>query len=326
MKAAIIWGVALVLLLGGAYFAGRYNVFHSRRDSSTEAGYVGFQPPSLQLGDHLWDTVLPLELAFVNDGPAAVVIQSITSTCDCVVFDGETYEGQSVESGSVLAVPLTLHTGLYPGLKRRMVKLVGASGSEYTAELFVNVHGTWSLEPDTLDFGEVLLGDPTTGDAEQTLTFVSQVDELVGEPQANAPWLCCFAAHRDANTTEILVRVLKAQLPPGVSTANIVFETTSVVRPDTAVYVRAKGVPALVATPAGVFLVDGEVKRVRFTDRAGRSVRLVRAEPSSDDIRATLVGNSQVEFVKRRKGPGGAVLVRVEDDKDRFTTVIVSTF
>lgn len=114
----------------------------------------------------------------------------------------------------------------------------------------MRVRGTWSLEPDLLDFGEVPLGDPNYGDPERTLTFVSGTDELVGNPEVNVGWLRCFTADRDAETTDILVRVVKEELGPGVSTANIVFRTTSSVRPNTAVYVRVKAVPALVATTA----------------------------------------------------------------------------
>ncbi|MFQ5806824.1 MAG: DUF1573 domain-containing protein [Phycisphaerae bacterium] len=327
MKNPVIRGAVLVFVLGGAYFAGRYQVLSSSPDSPTQAGYVGFEPGRVDLGDHLWGTVLPLELTFVNEGLGPVVIESVTSTCDCVVFDEETYHGQSVEPDGLLVLPMRLDTGLYPGLKHRIVKVVGASGGEYTAELFVNVHGTWSLEPDTLDFAEVLLGDPSAPDAEQTLTFVSETDELVGNPEVNVPWLRCFAAQRDTDTTEILVRVMKDELAPGVSTPNIVFRTTSSVRPDTAVYVRVNAMPALVGTPSNVFLVGGEAKRVRFADRDARPVCLVRAEASSADIRATIVAPDQVEFPKAREGPlATPVTVRVQDVKGRFTTVVVSVF
>lgn len=265
-------------------------------------------------------------MTFANRATSPVTIRSIASSCDCVLVDADAYEGQTVTEGEALALALTLDAGSYPGSRHRTIEVTATTGEKYVAELFINVYGTWSLTPDSLNLGEVLLGDPGTPDGEAALTFVSDTDKLVGEPQPDACWVECIVAQRDARQTDILVRAFKDDLPPGVSTAHIVFRTTSSVRPDTAVYVRVKGVPALKATPATVFLTGEEVRRVRITDRDGNPVHIVRAESSADGVQATIVGGgAEIEFSRGRGAPSAAI-VGVSDDLGRSTTVLVSTF
>jgi len=326
MKRWGTWGAVFVVALAGAYLLGR-NRSADRVSPSAPLGHVGFEPAAVDLGDQLWDTLIPFEMTFVNHAKGAITIQSIASSCDCVVVDGSAFEGRSVPENGTLALPLTLDAGSYPGRKHRTITLTAASGQKYTAELFVNIYGTWSLTPDTLDLGEVLLGDHDAPEAEAALTFVSDTEELVGDPQPDVSWLRCTTAKRDDRQTDILVRAIQDRLPPGVSTAHVTFRTTSTTRPDTSVYVRVKGVPALVATPATVFLEGDEVRRVRVTDRDGEPLRIARAEVSADSVRATIVeGGHEVALSRNAEAqrPRTAT-VRIEDTTGRTGAIIVST-
>jgi hypothetical protein len=328
VKGFVGWAVIFVVALAAAYSLGRWRSGARPNPALQRAGHVGFDPAQIDLGDQLWDTLIPFELTFANRATSPVTIRSIASSCDCVLVDAGAYEGRTVGEGEALALALTLDAGSYPGSKHRTIELTAMTGEKHVAELFVNVYGTWSLTPDSLDLGEVLLGDPGAPDAEAVLTFVSDTDKLEGEPQPDVSWIKCIVAQRDDRHADILIRALKDRLPPGVSTAHIVFRMTSSVRPDTAVYVRVKAVPALLATPPTVFLAGDEVRRVRFTDRDGNPVQILRAAPSIDAIDAAISDDGkEVELARKGEGRTPSVAtVRVEDARGRIGTIMVSIF
>ena len=85
----------VVAVVAGAYFA-EYMTPGGRPTGVAEAGLVGFDPPRADLGALLWDTTVPLELTFANGGARSVVIESVTSSCDCLILDADACRGLSV--------------------------------------------------------------------------------------------------------------------------------------------------------------------------------------------------------------------------------------
>lgn len=331
-------GAVLVVVVGAYVFGSYQSRLHGAGRSPAVGGapvaaprgaphFVAFRPSQTDLGRQLWDTTVAFDLRFVNDSTAPVVIDAVSSSCDCILLEAESYRGRSIPPGEPLSIPGTLDTGKHAGSLVRTVTLTSAAGGKYSAQLFLEVFGTWTLSTDSVDFGEVLLGSPAIEGPQASFQFVSDTDHLIGEAECRAPWLRLFTAQRDPSTTDILVRVAVNDLAPGINTANVVLRTSSPVRPDTSVYVRVRAVPALVAIPAAAFLVGDEIKRVKVTRREGTAATLARAQPSIDAIRAEVVGGNEVEI----QNVSGAVMreaanVRIEDVEGNWTIVLVTAF
>jgi len=320
------------VIVVGAYAIGHYRNQQSRSApdvtaQTPEPAFVGFEPSEIDLGTQLWDTPVHFDATFFNLGDGAVGVERVRASCDCIVIDADALAGQGVPPGEVLDISGTLDTGKHPGALLRTITIDGESGQSWTAQLHVNVEGTWSLSADHLEFGTAELGMPHEQLLERPLTFRSAKDELVGEPECDAPWVTCFPARRDPETTEILVRIAQDQLTPGVNTADVVLRTTSRVRPDVAVHVRVTALQALVARPGSVFLVGLDARDVRVFDRAGRAINLVAAESSHDQLEARIVPPNALRIRNTSGRPlVEPACVKVVEDEGRSLNIRVSTF
>jgi hypothetical protein len=177
----------IVAAVAGAYVYGR---FHGADRSSAQAeqgGYAGFEPAQIDLGDQLWAQVVPVALTFVNRGASPITIESAQSSCDCTVIEGGVFRGRRVTPGESLPVEVKLDTQKSPGLKARRIDLTAASGARYSAVIRVNVVGTWSITPDALDFGEVVLDDAEE-DPHATVLYESATDNLLDVSTSGAAW------------------------------------------------------------------------------------------------------------------------------------------
>jgi len=290
-------------------------------------GLVGFEPDELDLGGQLWGQVIPLDLTFVNSVHAPLVIESIESDCACAIVAEDDYQGQVIEPGESLVVQANLHTETNPGAKIRTLTLVSSSGERYAVHINLEVQGTWWITPDIVDFGEIFLDDESQPEP-SVVTFASESDAFMDVELTNTPWLECHVAERGAGEIELLFRVVKEHVPPGVSSASVVVNTDNPVKPAGVVYVRAKGSYRLVARPPEVFLVGSEPKVVRFTDEAGAPVDLVLVEVGNEAVRAErLVEPGQL----RVANPGAAQLrepvdIRVTDERGLTRTIYASVF
>jgi hypothetical protein len=323
---------AVILLVGiaGAYSLGywRNQPARVRGTTTTKAReFVGFEPARIELGTRLWDTVVPFELTFVNQSGAPITIERAEASCDCMVVEADSLAGRPVGPGEVLPLAATIDTEKHPGAYVRTVTLEGESGQRWVAVVEIDVVGTWSLSADRLDFGEFLLGTPGVEYLEQSLTFSSDTDDLVGQPECDAPWVECFVAPRDDVASEILVRIPVERLLPGVSTTEILLQTTSDVRPDVAVHVRVNAVPALVLRPPNVFLVGDEARRVGVFDHDGGTVELVRVESSDESVSVRVIRPNEIE-IQNTTGQRltEATIVSVEDAQGRRVELRVSVF
>lgn len=327
MKRAVIWIATIVIGSTGAFLLGRLGA-EAKPQPADPPSFVGFEPDEIDLGRQLWGTHVPVELLFVNDGSSEIAIQSVKSSCDCVVIDAKTLEGEIVVAGESLVIPVTLETGQYPGEKQRTIELHTASEKTFKAKLNVNIIGTWHLTPSSIDLGEIQIGDQESSSAEGLLTFVSETDHLIGNPEIDVPWLECYSAVRDNVTTDIMVRADKSKLLPGVSTGHVVLHTSSSIRPDVSVYVRVKAISALMATPSTVYLVGDESRVVHVRDRNNAIIRISSYEVTNDTLIVQLLEDGS--SVRLSANPGakekGKVKLIIKEESGRTATVIVYLF
>ena len=321
----------LAVAVAGAYCVGywrnRPQAPHSDANVAVQAGFVGFEPAEIELGEQLWGQVIPLELTFTNLGAKPIVIGSVESCCALALTPEEEYEGRVVGPGETIGILASLRTETTPGPKTRSLTVRTTSGDTYVARVTVDVQGTWSLTPEQLDFGEVFLGDETETEP-LVATVASDADSIVNIEVPKTPWLEYHVAERLRGESELLFRVRKEYLPPGVSTVSVTINTDCAIKPAGILYVKAKGVYRLVAHPAEVLLIDSEPRVVRFTDRAGVPVHLATVEVSNSVIevdRLSQVG--ELEFanpkgVKLRE----PVAVRVADERGVSRIIYVSVF
>lgn len=284
-------------------------------------------PERIDLGSHLWNTTIPVELIFVNQSSETITVQKVVSSCDCLVIDGKQLTGRAITPNETLQLSAAIDTGKHPGSLVRTVTLTSDQGGEWVARLDFEVFGSWTVSPARLDFGEFRLGTPGVEYLEKSFTFKSDADELIGDLKCNASWLQWFIAPRGAGIKEILVRIPVDRLPPGVGTAEIVFQTTSAVRPTSVVHVRVNALPALIVRPPSVFLVGGEPRRVEIFDPEGKPVELIEAEASNRFVATQLVDRNGIE-IQNTSGQAiqEAVSVRAKDALGRFITIRISAF
>lgn len=289
-------------------------------------GFVGFQAAEIQLGDQLWGRSIALQLRFLNDSAQALTIDSVKSCCGCAIVEVASYEGQILAPGEALPVDVVLSTGHNPGQKKRAVHLDLTSGQRHTAAIHLNVYGTWKVTPEVLDLGELPFEQPPQY-VERLVVFESRADELVEVSAPALPWIQCHVAKRAGSRRDILVRILKSELPAGQNSVSVVVRTSNAVKPAGVIFVRARGVHELASVPAPVVIVGAEQRPVEFFDRSGKRARIASLEIEGDGVRGKVLDGGGVvlwrEGSQRFPEP---VLVRVVDEIKRYREFRVSLF
>ena len=316
--------VAIIVVTVGAYWAGRWRASTGRARADApamDAGFVGLEPREIDLGDQLWGQSIPLEFLFVNESRLPVSIGSIESSCGCLVIDSDAWNGRVVQPGELVSMDVMLDTENNPGAKVRRLDLTLDSGERYSARIVVNVYGTWSVAPNVLDFGEVTI-DGAADDQARLTVFQSESDELLDVAAPEMPWLQWRTAPRGPGRVDILLGVLRAELPPGQNSASLVVRTSSTIKPTGVVFVKARGVHELTMSPRNVFLVGAAAQRIEFFDRSGKRTRIV----SVDTNRELLDAGAIILCNARDEAPRESVAVRVVDDGGRCRNFRVSMF
>lgn len=239
--------------------------------------------------------------------------------------DRRRYEGLTLEAGQELAVRAVLDTETNPGRKTRRLIFETAGGETFRATIRLEVYGTWTLRPEVLDFAEVLV-DETAEPVARLVTFESTQDGFLGVRDLTVPWLEYRVAERGAGKTEILVRVLPARLPPGLSSTSLVVDTTNDIKPAAAVYVRAKGLQPVVPVPEHVFLIGAQAQLVMFHDEGGQPVRLASCAVDNPVIELEITAHGQLRVANADPSEKVSAAVRVVDERGKKGTVFVSTF
>ncbi|MFH1748785.1 MAG: DUF1573 domain-containing protein [Planctomycetota bacterium] len=190
--------------------------------------FVGFLEPVLDLGEVPWATEQFVSLPFVNQTAQPVTIDSITSTCGCVLaHDASAYQGRVVTPGSELAIEVGMETGKKLGRKRAHIELGTTSGRSFGVLVRAWVVGSWDLSADEVHFGKVFFDDPA--DPVMSVVFSSESDRVAATPEADAPWLVCSRRSGKAGDggQEIELRIVKDKLSPGVNSCTVEVRTTN---------------------------------------------------------------------------------------------------
>ncbi|MBN2448170.1 MAG: DUF1573 domain-containing protein [Phycisphaerae bacterium] len=292
------------------------------RDSAN----VGFTPRSLDLGTHLWDTEVPFELTFTNGTTEPIEITSTRASCSCLMLDADAVRGRIVQPGQAIPISGLLDTGMHPGVLTRRITL-GTTNGEYSAEVMLAVEGTWTISADAVDFGEIPLGDPETLTVSKEIVFEARPDCLLGSPEPTVEWIKCHASVVTKETTRLVIEVDPLLLPAGTSAGAIVLRTTSSVRPNTTVYVRARGMSVLTAQPAVVFLQGVQPRRVKIVGRDSEAVTVAEATCDDPSLQVCILEGGVIEL---SNPVGNAMLaarhVRVTDSTGRSVEIVVSAY
>lgn len=274
----------------------------------------------------MWGTQVPVDLTFVNQSPRPVTVAAVEATCSCAVFEGDLYVGKTVAPGQELIVETLFDVETNPGRKAAAVKLTSGTGQSYSGTIVANVLGTWSVSPGTVDLGRIVLDDPEAA-ASQVVVYESLEDELTDVDLGEVDWIETHLAPRGDAITEILLRVKRERLPPGLSTASPIIRTTNSIKPASVVYVRAKGVYSLVAEPDHVTLVGQQPQVITFKDESGASARLTRCAVEDPSLAAEILEGGKLRIANPTGAvKNGLVTVTVSDERGRERRIVVSTF
>jgi len=325
-------GIKLLLVLVAvfaAYAVGVWRQSGQQLGASAVQGYVGFEPAEIDLGDVPWARTIPFRLVLVNRAKESFTVVSAQSTCDCTVIDQRSYEGRIVNAGDSLPIDLTIDTQKNPGRKLRRVEVTASTGRTYSASVMLNVVGTWSVQPDTIDFGDVLL-DGSEAPEDRLAAYDSPADELLEVSAPGVAWLECYAAPRgegEAQAHEILFRVLKERLPPGSNNATIVVRTSNTIKSTAAIYVKARGTYQLISRPFEIHLVGSTPVTVEFFDRHGQAQRIVVAECANTAVRIQIQPDGSLEICNSSgRALPEVISVRVTSSEGLSRTLDVSAF
>ena len=315
--------LALFLVLCAASLYG----FYSNRVSTTRdplrLGEVGFRRQTRTFNEVLWGDERRFSLEFVNNGNKSIQIEAVDSSCGCTTINGASLQGRIVEPGDSIEIAMSMVAGKNPGPKRSTITLKDSSGGTYTTQALMQVVGTWRVEPDVLDFGTVFLDGDGKG-VTKTAHFESSDDQLLSVKAPSVPWLRVRTTH-SSGRVEILVHVLKDELPVGQYSATIRIETSSGVKPHGVIFVRARGEYELVSSPASVLLVGAGSETVDFFDRSGGRVRVLKARSNHEAVRVEVLRNGAIRIQKESVEPIGEVVsVSITDERGRTRTIFVS--
>lgn len=298
---------------------------HADTDAPTLAA-LHFEPNFVDLGEQPWATRLPVPLTIVNATGDAVTIASARSSCGCTVLDETALAGRVLQPDERLAFVASLDTRATTGEKHRAVTVTLDSGAAATAHIRVTVAGTWSVSPETIDFGEVDLSATDLQPLEQLLNVPSDTDRLIEASAGATRWLQCIPGPARPTGGSVLVRLLPDKLPQGVNSATLRVQTDCAVKPEVAIFVRAIGTRALTPTVGHVFLLADAWREVVFLDRTGARAALSEAAVTDDAVAAVLTGEGAVRLRRLSTTPAERITLTVRDREGNTGTVLVTHF
>lgn len=190
-----------------------------------------------------------------NDGGKPLLIQGILSTCRCIfarVSNREVLPGGK----SVLTVRLDT-TGLSGPIDSKILLYTNASNERViTFKIKASVNRLYSLEPATVDFGNIT----GNGARSQTVVFTSTSMGITSATPAS-PYLKTHLSSRGPHAFAVTITLDKGQ-PAGLFKSTVFIHTTSPIRPVVQVRVKADKISDMRANPdhifAGILLKDRE--------------------------------------------------------------------
>lgn len=283
----------------------------------------GFIPARLDLGRIPWNDKVEFQLTFVN-GSHPITIRSVQSSCDCTVVEAGRYRGVILAPHGSLSIDAMMNSGTSPGPKRRRITMYDEDGGVWASDVDIFVEASWSLLPAVVDLGDVVFDAGDTA-ISSFATFSSEADELISIDDPGVPWLTTRVSDgRRTGTREILLTNRKDQLTPGVQSASVLIQTSSLVKPSGAIYVKLRAIHDRTSLPPAPTVIGRTPVRVEFFDRTGARVRIVSAVCDSPHIQVANDDSGAVSF----KNPGGAaspepVQVDIVDSQGRSRRMLI---
>lgn len=282
-------------------------------------------PDLLDFGEVLWGDQVQGEASFINGGSEPVSIETVEASCGCTVVDSAAFVAAPIAAGERRVLPFVFNAGKNPGPKSSAIKVREAGGRTSECVVKAVVKGTWMLDPDRVDFGEVMIGSVA---ADRVIRVTSSQDrvrnvEIVGA----APWLEQHLAARGEGVWEVLIRLRAERLTTGASMATLIVHTDNAIKPSAAIQVRVRGVAQLQASVPCISLIGNETKVVSFTDGHGKPAKIADASSGHAGIAVHVIGESSIDVCNVSGDPlPEAVSIRVTDTGGASCTLWVSSF
>jgi hypothetical protein len=199
------------------------------------------------------------------------------------------------------------------------------SGALHVASLRCTVVATYSVAPESVDFGEVDLDAPADqAAAVATFVFRSATANIAGPPTANVPWLLPAAAQASEGAeTAVFARLLPEYLPWGQSTGVITVHTDDPTRPTFSLPVRVRASGAVRPIPAFVVLRPGESAKVRFVDSSGASLEIRDFARPTDEALSVSVDRFFLCLSASADFAGGSAIISVSTDVGTSRVLVV---
>lgn len=289
---------------------------------------TGFERSTTDLGTCVWGSVLSIDTMFCNGEPSPLRIAKIDTSCGCaVVEEGNGLRNRLVQPGESVPIRTTWDIGIAPGRKYASVTLHCDTGESFRTDATVLIEGTWELSTDTLEFDNIAIDGTTNEAPSKSFVFVSNTDALVGSPVADAGWLDCTLNRRDAQTTEVLVRVNVDKLPAGKQESLISVSTTNAIAPRGTVYVTARGYQTLRCIPSELFLRTNESRRVTLYGAHADVAQPVEISVSDPALSVRHCDATAYEVQNTAPTPlAEAVTIRFKDATGQCGRLLVTTF
>lgn len=148
-----------------------------------------------------------------------------------------------------------LETGRKPGNRTRAVTVELADGAVHFAKLNYRVLGTFSTNPEVLDFGVVVVDAAEAGAMELAFSFESTATppiEVSDNVAVDSDWLESRLVDRSEKGARFLASLRVSRLDPGLNTARIRVNTNDPVMPNVVVLAKAVAVAELRPVPEAV--------------------------------------------------------------------------
>ena len=188
-----------------------------------------------------------------NTGGAPLLIEGIMSSCRCIFAR---VANRRIEPGSNAVLSVRLDTkGLSGPVDQRIIVYTNAANERtLTFKITAYVKQLYSLQPDTVDFGDIHTNTPLS----QTVVFTS-TSMGIASVTPLTPYVKASVKTRGQDEYDLLIKLEKG-LPAGLLQSAVLISTTSASVPVLRVKVTANKIFDLRANPdkifAGILLKD----------------------------------------------------------------------
>lgn len=155
---------------------------------NVSSGFIGFEPPMLDLGPQPWASQHGIEAVFYNQTSRPLIINAIRTSCACTGIDTAAYEGREVPAYSHVSISAVLEIGDNLGEIVGTISVITDGGVVFPFHVRAEGCPTFRFDPSMLTFEAVNLADDRD-DQVHTILFTSDTVNISGRPRTDSPWL-----------------------------------------------------------------------------------------------------------------------------------------